>query len=89
MSTPRSGGDPTGYFQQHEAFRPSSSAMFQRSMLGSGLLVSLLDRIDQLLEAHDERRLDAAHLDSSTGQAYAEPETAGSRKPPTPASDAL
>ncbi len=89
MSTPRPARDPDGFFQQEEALRPDATAMFARSMLGSGVLGSLLDRIDQLLEAREERLFATADPNPSTGQPSTETVTARSLDPPKRASDAL
>lgn len=56
MSIPNPARDPDGFFGNDEAPRPDPAAMLARSMLGSGLPGSLLDRIDRALEAREERR---------------------------------
>jgi hypothetical protein len=60
MSTPNPARDPDGFFRAEEALRPDAVTVYARSMLGSGLLGSLLDRIDRILEAREERHASTA-----------------------------
>lgn len=55
MSMPNPARDPDGFFRGEEALRPEAVTVLARSMLGSGVLGSLLDRIDRLLEARESR----------------------------------
>ncbi len=76
MSTPNPARDPDGLFQAAEALRPDAVTMFARSMLGSGVLGSLLDRIDRILEAREEREM------ANPGPARSVSEKASARSAP-------
>lgn len=71
MLTPNPTHDPNSFFQLGEARRPDTVTVFARSMLGSGLLGSLLDRIERILEDLEERDLTVARPAESTGDASA------------------
>ncbi|MDQ3654125.1 MAG: hypothetical protein M3457_03455 [Chloroflexota bacterium] len=71
MLTPNPARDPDGFIQVGEARRPDTVTVFTRSMLGSGLLGSLLDRIDRILDDFEKRNLPVARPAESTGDASA------------------
>jgi len=58
--TPNPAPDRDGFSQAGEARRPDIVTVYARSMLGSGLLGSLLDRIDRILDDLEERNLAVA-----------------------------
>ncbi|MDQ3655873.1 MAG: hypothetical protein M3457_12440 [Chloroflexota bacterium] len=83
MLTPNPARDLDGLFQVGEARRPDTIIVLARSMLGSGLLGSLLDRIDRILDDLEERNLTVARPAESTSDASA----GGGNISPTPAMD--
>lgn len=89
MLAPSPARDRDGLFQVGEARRPDTVTVFARSMLGSGLLGSLLDRIDRILDDLEERNLTVARSAESTGATSAETVTANSRNPTQPPGGAL
>jgi len=87
--TPNPAPDRDGFSQAGEARRPDIVTVYARSMLGSGLLGSLLDRIDRILDDLEERNLAVAGSAESTGATSAETVTANSRNPTQPTGGAL